>query len=82
MSGGFFNNLKRAFIVAFILSLVSLAAGCGTSYDEWSGKMANEKPAQSVRGDEQRREAREKRDQGIILRRVPLLHVSIISTRF
>jgi hypothetical protein len=67
MSESLFITVKRLFIVAFICGLVSLAAGCTTTYDEWAGKMANEKPAQSVRGDQQRREQRDQNDQRALL---------------
>jgi hypothetical protein len=68
MEANLFTNFRRFLIAALIFGFVSLAAGCATTNDEWGGKMANEKPAQSVKGDQQRREARDRNDtQNVIL---------------
>jgi hypothetical protein len=53
MAEGLVMNWKRFFILALIFGMASLAAGCTTSYLEWAGKMANEKPARSVHGYQQ-----------------------------
>ncbi len=82
MEANLLTNLRRFFIAVLICGFVALAGGCTTTYDEWAGKMANQKPAKSVKGDQQRREARDKKsDESVILPRAPFNKLTAGSIR-